>query len=130
MEEELENRCRVLDHQKSLDVVDQIVTFGPHKARDKVMNPNRENIFIMGSVEDHGLSFGRSVWVHAPEEVVSEFLGLRLLEPNNPAARWVHSRENVPNYTVLAASVQSLKHYKERVLPLRVHQVLQLVHLV
>ena len=68
--------------------------------------------------------------MHSPEEVVSEFLGFRLLEPNNPAARWVHSRENVPNYAVLAASVQSLKHNKERVLPFRVHHVLQLVYLV
>ena len=54
MEEELENCCGVLDYQKPLKVVDQIVTLGPHKARDEVMNANRKNVLIVGSVEDHG----------------------------------------------------------------------------
>src|SRR5579862_5891689 len=128
MEEELENCCGVFDHQEPLQVVDQIVTLGPHTAGHEVLNPNRKNVLIMRPIEDHCLPFGRNMWVHAPKEVVPELFGFRLLKPNNAAARRVHSRKNVPNYAVLAASVQSLKYNEERVLPLRVHQVLQLIH--
>jgi hypothetical protein len=65
--------------------------------------------------------------MHAPEEVVVEFLRLRSFETDDPASRWIHAMEEMPDYAILAARVQSLKYNEERVLLLRIHQVLQLI---
>jgi hypothetical protein len=67
--------------------------------------------------------------MHTPEEVVSQILPCRLLEGNDPAAGWIHAAENMTDDTVLTTGVESLKHYKKRMLLFRVHQALQPIHL-
>ncbi len=91
------------------------------------MDANYQHILVVGPVENRHLSLGRQMGVHAPQKVVVEFLRLRPLEPDDAASRGIHAAEDMPDHAILAARVQPLNHNQERVLLLRVHQVLQLI---
>jgi hypothetical protein len=38
--------------------------------RDELMNPNYKYVLVVRAVEDYHFSFGRNVWMHAPQEIV------------------------------------------------------------
>ena len=129
IEEEFEDRGFVLDCKQLFEGVDHVVARRPDFLGRQLMHAHREDVLVVRSVEDRHLTFARRVRVHPPQKVVQQFLRGRPLEPGDLAAGRVHSRHQVAHHAVLAAGIEALQHDQQRMALLRVHQVLELVHL-
>ncbi len=64
----------------------------------------------------------------SPKEIVSGFLFARLLESKDECPLRIHSTKNMANNAVLTGGVECLQNHEEGLAPVRVEQVLQLVH--
>jgi hypothetical protein len=84
------------------------------------VHPNHENIFVVGSIEDHYLAFAGRAEVSAPEKIVSDLVIARLLEPKDERPLRVHSAEDVPDDAILAGGVECLQYDEQRLVAVRV----------
>ena len=66
--------------------------------------------------------------MHAPEKIVRQLLRCRFLEVNSHTTRRIHSSENVADDAIFACGVEALQHNEKRMLVLRIHQILQVLH--
>src|SRR5262249_10594194 len=127
MEKKLQDRG-VVSYQTCFEVVDQVVTLGPHRMRYKFMHPHHKHIFVMRSIEDHNFAFARGTSVSSPQKIVGGLLLARLLETEDEGPLRVHPAKNVANNAVFAGSVECLQDHKKGLVAVRIEQVLQLVH--
>src|SRR5262245_52277151 len=79
VEEELQDG-RAVQRQHGFKVVYQVKPLRPYRLRHQLMNSNHQNVFVIGSIEDHGLTSAGRAEVRAPEEVVRGFVFAGLLE--------------------------------------------------
>ena len=66
--------------------------------------------------------------MRTPEEIVVQLRLAGLLEAEYGRPLRVHATEQVPDHAVLARGIQGLQHNQQRLLVIRVEQVLQRVH--
>src|SRR5207245_11248381 len=88
-----------------------------------------QHVLIMGAIENYDGAFGRHVGVDAREKIVRQLLWGWLFEVSTDATLWIHPGEDVADRAVFAGSVESLQYNEKRMLVLRIHQILQLIHL-
>jgi len=72
------------------------------------VHPNHENIFIVGSIEDHYLAFAGRAEVSSPEKIVIGLKIARLFESEDERSLRVHSAKDVPDDAILASGVECL----------------------
>ena len=78
------------------------------------MHPHHEHLLVVGSVEDADAAPCRHPAGHAPEEVVVEILGRRLLERGDLAPLRVDPGHDVLDGAVLAGGVEGLEDHEQR----------------
>src|SRR5579863_5065286 len=82
-------------------------------AQNLRMHTNNQNLLVIGTVEDADPAPLRKATRAAPEKVMLEFLGARLLETVNLAACRVDARHHMANGAILSGTVHSLKNQQE-----------------
>jgi len=93
------------------------------------MHANDQHFFVIGTIEDADPSaFGKAARC-APEKIMFQFLGARLLETENVAALGVDSRHDVPNGAVLTGGVHPLKNQQQGIAVGRVVKLLECAQL-
>ena len=97
----------------------------PLAAENLRMHPNDQHFLIVGTVEDADPPAFRQTARGAPEKIVFQFLGARLLETENLAALRIDAGHDVPDGAVLAGSVHSLKNQQQRIAVGRIVKLLQ-----
>src|SRR5437870_8639320 len=101
MQEELQDRHAAVG-QQLLEIVDVPVTTSPDGRRHEPPDPHRQDIFVVGTVEDADAAERRDLAVYAPQEVVRQLLGCRSPEACDAAALRVEPRSDVADRAVLA----------------------------
>ena len=77
--------------------------------RDELVNARREDVLVVGAVEDADHAAGRDLGVDAPEEVVAGFERGGNFEGGDVAALGVDAGEDVADGAVFACGVHALK---------------------
>src|SRR5581483_7415252 len=90
------------------------------------MHADYQNIFVVGAVEDTDHSARGRRSMHAPQEIVPQFLLGRCFETCYLATLWVDAGEDMPDGPVFPRCVESLQHNQQSVICLRVYQLLHL----
>ena len=89
------------------------------------MHAHDEHLLVVGTVEDADPpAFGKPAG-GAPEKVVLQFLGARLLEAEDLAALRIDAGHDVPDGAVLAGGVHALEDQQQRMAVGRVVEALQ-----
>src|SRR5262249_36339710 len=117
----LQNGCLVFNREQPLEIIDQIEAFRPLALGDQTMHSYRKYVFVMGAIEYRNRAFRGNVRMHTPDKVVGKFFGRGLFESCYRTCLRIHAGQDVPDYSVLARSIQTLEHDEERVLAFRVH---------
>ena len=89
------------------------------------MDPNDEHLLVVGTVEDPDPPALGKPGCRAPEKVVLELLGARLLEAEDLTALRIDPGHDVPDRTVLAGRVHPLEDQQERISVGRVVEALE-----
>src|ERR1700733_7759946 len=97
------------------------------------MDPNNQHFLVIGTVEDSDpAAFGKATR-SPPEKIMFKLIGTGLLEAEHFAAFRIDTGHNVPDGSVLAGAVHSLKDQEQRI-PMRsavkILQRTQLLHVV
>ena len=71
--------------EQSLEVVDRVVAPLPDRLRHEIVDAHDEHVLVVRAVEDADHPLRRACGVDAPEEVVRELGGRRLLEGDDVA---------------------------------------------
>ena len=100
--------------QFGLELVDEVVPLLPLRARDEVVHPDGQDIFVVRPVEDPNPSRGWEGLVDAPQEVVLQFLRGRLAEALDAQPLWVDETTHVPDDAALAGRVHTLQNQQNR----------------
>ena len=79
------------------------------------MHAGNQDLLVVGAVEDTDHPPLGQHLAGAPEEVVAELLGGRLLERLHLATLGIDTRHHVPDGPVLAGSIHGLEHDQEGV---------------
>src|SRR4051812_2923685 len=111
--------------QQRLEVVDVPVAPAPHRLVDEVVDARDEHVLVVRAVEDPDVAVARRGGVDAPEEVVRELVGRRLLERRDAHALRVRAGEHMLDGAVLPARVHRLQDDEERLARLGVEAVLE-----
>src|SRR5262249_26387158 len=105
---EFQDARAVLD-QHFLEIVDQVVTLGPDRARNQVMNAYHEDILVVRAIENRDLPLRRSAHMDAPQKIVRAFDLARLLEPINERSLRIDAAEYVTDHAVFPGRVERLQ---------------------
>src|SRR4051794_31845264 len=136
VEEELEDQ-RALPRQVALEGRDVAAAFLPDVRRDQLVrqllgaqhtlvDAHHQHLLVVGAVEDPDPPTLRQAARRAPQEVVVQLLGRRLLERVDLHALRVDARHDVLDRTVLAGRVHRLENQQHRPAVLGVELGLQL----
>src|SRR5215471_18166338 len=93
-----------------------------------LMDAHHQHLFVVGAVENTDAAALRKALGRAPQEVMVQFFGRRLLEARNFAALRIYSRKNVADHAILACRVHGLKDKEQRPLILGVEFCLPILH--
>jgi hypothetical protein len=126
VEIELEDQSVVVS-EVAFELVDVVEATVRDFAGDELVDARRENVFVVGTVEDADHSAGRDLGVNAPEEVVAGFKRGRHLEGGNVASLGVDAGKNVTDGTVFAGGVHTLENDEECFVLAGVEDILQLI---
>src|SRR5205807_6857177 len=136
MEEKLED-ARAVAAQMVLQPGDGTIAFLPDRVRveeivgqlfgaqDLRMHAHDQHLLVIRTVEDPDAPALRKEAGGAPEEVVLQLLGARVLEAEHLAALWVDARHHVLDDAVLAGRVHRLEDEQKGMLVGGVEQALQ-----
>ena len=111
--------------EQLLERVDLVVAPRPDLLRDDVVDPDDEDVLVVGPVEDRDLALARRPLVDAPQVVVGELDRRRHLERRHGAAHRVERAHHVLDRAVLAGRVDPLEDDQDRVLLLGPEPVLE-----
>src|SRR5215469_12528949 len=96
----------------------------PLLIEDVRVHPHDQDLLVIGAIEDTDSTALREAVRVAPEEVMTELLGRRLLEGEDLDALRIDSGHHVFDRAVLAGRVHALEDQQQRPTVLRVEQVL------
>ena len=86
----------------------------------QVLDPHRDDVFVVAAVEYGDLAVCRDNLMNAPQKIVGEFAGRRGLEWRDFHTLRVHPGEELAHTTVLASGVHRLHDQKNLPLPFRI----------
>ena len=89
------------------------------------MDPDHENVLVVGTVEDRDLTVGGRVRVNPPQVVVGEFLARWLFEGGDLHTLRIRAIEYMANRSVLTSGVDRLEHDQQSVGSFCVEELLQ-----
>jgi hypothetical protein len=116
------------------EVVDRAVTPLDLVRRGELANPGDQHVLVLRPVEDADLPGGRQRLLDAPQEVVLELLGCRLLERRDAQPLRIDQAGRVPDGAALARGVHALEDEQDRAWvvsgPVRVQPFLEIGQLV
>src|SRR5581483_2936634 len=124
VQEDLDDRRSLVD-EHALELPDLVRTTAPDLFRCELVHAHGDDVLVVRPVEDPDLAAARRLEMDAPEVVVREIDGRRLLERDDPAALRVHAREDAPDRAVLPRRVEPLQDEEHAALRLRVQAVVQ-----
>src|SRR5690348_5318675 len=107
--------------------IDFSVSRLPHFLGNELVDANHEDVFIMRAVKNADHAFCGDCLVNAPEEVVSEFFGIRNLECGHRTSLRANAGHDMANGSILAGSIHPLQDNKQRSFLFGVKKILQLV---
>ena len=79
------------------------------------MHSNYQHFFVIGAIEYADVTALGQPARRAPEKIVFQLFGARLLETGDLAALWVDPGHHVTNGAVLAAGVHPLEDQQQRI---------------
>ena len=94
-------------------------------AQDFGMNADNQHFLVIGAVEDTDPSARGQTARRAPEEIMTQFFGARLLETVDFAALRVDAGQDVADRAVLSGGVHCLKNQEHRIAVERIEEALQ-----
>ena len=83
------------------------------------MHVDDEHFLVIGPIEDADPSTLRQAAGGAPEKIVFQFFGARLLEAEHLTALRIDAGHDVPDRPVLAGRIHRLKDQQDRIVFLR-----------
>ena len=89
------------------------------------MHANDQHLLVVGSVEDADPAAFGQIARGAPEKIVFQFVGARMLEAEHLAALRIDAGHDVPDGAVLSGRIHRLKDQQHRVAVGRVVKLLQ-----
>src|SRR5436190_15606562 len=90
------------------------------------MHADDQHFFVMRTIEDADLSAFRQIFLAAPKKIVIKLLRRWLLERHDLTTLRINAAHHVLDRPVFTGRVHRLKEHKQRVLILRIQDILQL----
>lgn len=116
---------RILARQQALESVDVLKATLPYFRRLKLLDADRDDILVMGTIENRDIATPRRVHVDSPEEIVQPFPLAGLAEALHTHARRIQLAKHTPSRRILPAGVHPLKDHQQTALLPGVEQFLQ-----
>ena len=117
MQKELQDGRAALMNER-LECVDLLEPLSHHVIRYPPMDVGNQHVLVIRAVEDADLALGRRFLMHAPEEIMPQFLQRGSFEGHDFAALRTHTGHHILDRPVLAADIHSLQHDEHRTVPL------------
>lgn len=99
--------------EQLFEVVDMTVAFLPDGLGAQFIDADCKNILVVAAIENNDFAITGGLLVYAPEVVVPELAGVRLLEAGHMDALRVDSAESIFDGAVFSAGIHALKNQEE-----------------